>query len=72
MRQGTPSALDQAILMLTMRSGELQSQRQRCHQGMELVGVENCVVVETNTVELEAIGLGEAAQLLETGRTWLP
>ncbi len=36
---------------------------------MELMGVEHCVVVETDTFQLEPIGMGKAAQLLEALRT---
>jgi hypothetical protein len=36
---------------------------------MELVGMKNCVVVKTNTVERKAIGFGKAAELLKAGGT---
>ncbi len=59
--QCAPGALNQSVLELTVWSRKLQPERQSCHQFMELMGVEHCVVVETDTVQLEPIGLDKAA-----------
>ena len=55
--QRAPGALNQSILVLTVGSRKLQAQREGCHQLMELVTVENCVVVQSNPVKRKAIGL---------------